>query len=183
MQGIFLIIANTIGLYSLLCLIWVVISWIPELQDNVFSRFLNQVCEPFFSIFRFPFMRFGSLDFSPALAFFVLYFVQEFFSALGRSSGMFTAFSIFAALLKIVLAILGAILTIAIIVLVIRLILEITNKAYRSNYCITLDSVFNPVYDFISSFTGIKERKTIIIVSLVAIFLLRVLVSVLTIFL
>ena len=63
-------------IYSYLLIIYILMSWIPNLRESQVGVLLGKVTEPYLSIFR----RFippigGMLDISPIVAFFVLRFV------------------------------------------------------------------------------------------------------------
>lgn len=181
MQLFFLIIANLIGVYSLLCLIRIIISWVPQAQNNGFYDFLVKICDPFFGMFRFSFAQVGSLDFSSLIALFFLYIIQQFFQLLAKADG-FNALSIVAVFINLIVTIGNFIISLLIVVLLIRLFLEVTGKATRSNYCAVLDQSFEPLYRFVAGFSGAGNRKMTIIAAIVLLFVVRLLFFVLSFF-
>ncbi|MDO3409219.1 YggT family protein [Saccharibacillus sp. CPCC 101409] len=63
-------------IYSMLLIIYILMSWVPNVRESVVGVWLGKITEPYLSIFR----RFippigGMLDISPIVAFFVLRFV------------------------------------------------------------------------------------------------------------
>lgn len=66
-------VSQIISLYSFLCLIRIVLSWIPSAANSSFGQILSSLCDPYLNWFRrFPFTRIGMIDFSPILALGVL---------------------------------------------------------------------------------------------------------------
>ena len=177
MRTTFFIVSNLIGLYSLLCVVRILVSWFPQMRGNAFESFLSQICDPFLSLFRFPFTQVGSLDFSPVLAFVALYFLQQIF-AIFANVHTFNAFSLIGALLTICTMLLSSILTMLIVALAIRLVFEVTGRSY-TRYCSVLDSLFAPAYQVVSSITGTGDTKLAIIVLLVLSIVAKIVLSIL----
>jgi YggT family protein len=77
-----ILLANTVRLlfsiYIILIFVRIIISW---LRPNVFNpviRLIYTLTDPYLKLFaRIRFLRFGYLDLSPLLAFYVLYLLQE----------------------------------------------------------------------------------------------------------
>lgn len=173
MQTIFLLIASLIGIYSLLCLIRIVISWIPQAQGNAFAHFLSRICDPFFAMFRFSFAQIGSFDLSPVFALLTLYVAEQFLRIIGTTNN-FNAFSFIGILLNLVIIIFSSIVSSLIIILIIRLIIELTGRASISNYCTITDSILSPVYRIASSITNRNDRRLNIIVSIAIMFAIMI---------
>ena len=63
-----------INIYSFLCFIRIILTWIPGAQYSAPGRILSALCDPFLNIFRGTrWMQIGSLDFSPAISIGLLY--------------------------------------------------------------------------------------------------------------
>ena len=69
-----IIFANAVRLYSLLVLVWIVMSWIRVNPTNPIVKALRQICEPPMSMIRrvVPFVVVGGLDLSPIVLLFGL---------------------------------------------------------------------------------------------------------------
>lgn len=145
MRTFFSLIAGLIGFYSFLCLARIVISWFPQAQNNQVSRFLANICDPFFALFRFSFSQIGVLNLSSLFALAALYIFQNIFESLSRQNS-FNAFSIIAILINVILSVINSLLTLLLIVLIIRLILQLTGHAFNAAYTDTLDSILAPLY-------------------------------------
>ncbi|OAB30325.1 hypothetical protein PMSD_20310 [Paenibacillus macquariensis subsp. defensor] len=65
-------------IYFYMIVIYVLMSWLPNLRENFIGELLTKLVEPYLSVFRRfipPIM--GMLDISPIIALFVLQFVQS----------------------------------------------------------------------------------------------------------
>lgn len=72
------IISKAISIYSWILMIYVLMSWVPSIQNSQIGYLFARVCEPYLS----PFRRFipplgGVLDLSPVIAFLVLQFASR----------------------------------------------------------------------------------------------------------
>ena len=54
--------------YSMMIIVCVVISWIPELQNNKIAEILGRIVDPFLAIFRKVIPPIGGLDLSSMIA-------------------------------------------------------------------------------------------------------------------
>lgn len=63
--------------YSILIIIYVFMSWLPQVQQSAFGVFLGKIVEPYLSVFRRFIPPFGMIDLSPIIAIFALQFVQR----------------------------------------------------------------------------------------------------------
>lgn len=72
------IITMLFEIYFYMIVIYVLMSWLPNLRENFIGELLTKLVEPYLSVFRRfipPIM--GMLDISPIIAMFVLQFVQR----------------------------------------------------------------------------------------------------------
>lgn len=174
MSFVFSTVANLIGLYSILCLIRVVISWFPQFQDNVFARFLASICDPFFALFNFSFSQVGALNLSSVFALFFLYLAQNIFQSLAIAQN-FSAFTILTIVINLALSMINAILTILLVVVGLRLVLELTNN--RNAYTETIDRFFAPIYNIVQSLTGANDRISSLVFLTVAFLIFKIVIS------
>ena len=68
------ILTRLIELYGLLIVVYVLMSWIPQMNGwiNDLYSVLVQICEPYLSIFKKVIPPVGNIDFSPIVALAVL---------------------------------------------------------------------------------------------------------------
>ena len=68
-QTILSLLAAALTIYTILCFIDILLSWIPGLKFTRFGHFISSVCDPYMNLFsRFGFLRVGSIDFSPIVS-------------------------------------------------------------------------------------------------------------------
>lgn len=71
------LINNVFLIYSILIIIYVFLSWLPQLQQSTFGVWLGKIVEPYLSVFRRIIPPLGVIDLSPLVALFALQFVHR----------------------------------------------------------------------------------------------------------
>ena len=71
------IIYQAIGLYSILLIINIFMSWVPSSKESTIGRFLERICDPYLEPFRRFIPPFGMIDVSPIVAILVLNLARE----------------------------------------------------------------------------------------------------------
>lgn len=74
MDMIFSILIQLIGIYKWMLIIYILLSWFPNMRDSQIGSILGRLCEPFLEPFRKIIPPIGMMDLSPLAAFFVLSF-------------------------------------------------------------------------------------------------------------
>lgn len=64
--------ARVVDLYSLLMLVWVIASWVPQMQRNALVRQVGRLCEPPLRLVRQVLPATGGIDFSPMVVILLL---------------------------------------------------------------------------------------------------------------
>ena len=67
-----------LDVYSIILVIYALMSWIPTLYGTWFGRITVKVSRPYLSLFENLPLQFWGLDFSIVIAFIVLKFIQRF---------------------------------------------------------------------------------------------------------
>ena len=81
---IFGVISTVFLIYRYMLIGYILMSWIPALQESAVGRFLEKACEPYLGFFRKFIPPIGMIDISPIVGLFVLYFVERgVYSVLG----------------------------------------------------------------------------------------------------
>ena len=70
------IIAMAFQIYSFAIIIYILMSWLPGLQESKFGEILAKIVEPYLSIFRKIIPPIGMIDISPIVALLALNFIQ-----------------------------------------------------------------------------------------------------------
>jgi len=66
------IIYQAIGLYSILLIVYIFMSWVPNSKESRIGQFLTRICDPYLEPFRKFIPPFGMIDVSPIVAILVL---------------------------------------------------------------------------------------------------------------
>lgn len=70
--------ALLIRLYYFALIGRILLSWLPQLQENRFAGFLYNITEPYLAVFRRFIPPLGMIDLSPIVAFFVYSWISDF---------------------------------------------------------------------------------------------------------
>ena len=65
-----------ISIYSVLLIIYILMSWVPSLRETVFGKFIGKMVEPYLAFFRQFIPPLGMIDISPIVAIFALRFIS-----------------------------------------------------------------------------------------------------------
>lgn len=173
------IISAFLSLYSLLCLFRIIITWIPNYSYSKPADILAQICDPYMNLFRgIKWLRFGSFDFSPALALCILGAGSQLFSSLANG-GYINLQMILAMILGIFFSILSSLIFFLIILFAIRLILIMINRdSYNTSGFMAnqIDSSISPIVYRIARTFAMGRRityKAALIISIIALLFLQ----------
>jgi YggT family protein len=73
----FNVLVQLLGIYKWMLIIYILLSWFPNMRDSQIGAILGKLCEPFLEPFRRIIPTFGMMDLSPLAAFFVLSFAPN----------------------------------------------------------------------------------------------------------
>ncbi|MDQ0198516.1 YggT family protein [Neobacillus ginsengisoli] len=77
MHVVFNLLIDLIGIYKVILIIYILMSWFPNMNNSQIGSFLSRICEPFLEPFRRIIPPIGMMDLSPLAAFLVLNFVPN----------------------------------------------------------------------------------------------------------
>ena len=66
-----------IGLYSWALIIYILMSWVPDVRASKFGQLFGSICEPYLEPFRKIIPPIGMIDISPLVAIFLLRFAER----------------------------------------------------------------------------------------------------------
>ena len=66
------LISLGVRVYSYALIAYILMSWVPSIQQSSFGNFLGRICEPYLEPFRKIIPPLGMIDISPIVAIFVL---------------------------------------------------------------------------------------------------------------
>lgn len=179
---IFSLLAAAISLYTMMCFVRIILTWIPSLNYSKFGHFMATLCDPYMNYFRrFRFLRLGNIDFSPILSLGLLVAVSNIFSNIARTGRLGVGY-ILASIVSMAWSIVASLIGFLLILLIIRLVALFLGKGGGS-FWYSLDSTLNPiVYKIAGIFRGrntFMTQKTAYIITIVALFVVRFLGSIL----
>lgn len=179
---IFSLLAAAISLYTMMCFVRIILTWIPSLNYSKFGHFMATLCDPYMNYFRrFRFLRLGNIDFSPILSLGLLVAVSNIFSNIARTGRLGVGY-ILASTVSMAWSIVASLIGFLIILLIIRLVALFLGKGGGS-FWYSLDSTLNPiVYKIAGIFRGqntFMTQKTAYIITIVALFVVRLIGSIL----
>lgn len=73
---IFSLVSTAFVVYRFMLIGYILMSWIPALQESAVGRILERVCEPYLGFFRKFIPPIGMIDISPIVGLFVLVFIE-----------------------------------------------------------------------------------------------------------
>ena len=74
---IFQLVSTAFLIYRFMLIGYILMSWVPALQDSPVGRFLETVCEPYLGFFRKFIPPIGMIDISPIVGLFALVFIER----------------------------------------------------------------------------------------------------------
>lgn len=159
LQSLCYTVGSLVTLYSLMCLVRIVLTWLPEANYSPIGRLLSSACDPFLDWFRrFSFARTATMDFTPILALGALSLISRVFMTLGET-GKVSLGSVLAGVLGILWSFFAFVLNIFILLLVVRIVYEFANPYGFSQFRSVLDRFLSPT---ISRVTGFFFRRQVI---------------------
>jgi len=171
MRVIMNLLSSALGLYSLLIIIRIIMTWFPGTHQSMLAQILARITDPYLDWWRrnFP-LRAGILDLSPLIGMVALSAAQTICSAVARE-GRISLGVILAVCLSGLWSAAAFILSFCAVVLVLRLIALLSNANIFTPFWQAVDSISRPLLYRISRiFFGkrIVGYLTSIIVSIAA---------------
>ena len=131
-QTILSILSAVIIIYTIICLVAILLTWVPGAKFTRFGKFISSITDPYLNLFsRKGWLRFGNVDFSPMIAIAILVLVS---SILGRITvtGRIYFGGILQEILRMVWSVSSSLLTIFFLLILIRWIVLVINKGQVS---------------------------------------------------
>ena len=169
---VFSIISALTFLYSLACIVRIIITWIPRLSYSRAAQILSRICDPYLNLFRnIRWLKLGMLDFSPILALSILNTVNSIARSIS-SSGYFSIPLLIVIIIESIWSIISSILLFILILVALRLVmLKLHRNSYPNQFESMFDSSAKPLlYKIFSKFSrsGAMEYSTALIITIVA---------------
>jgi len=145
MQVIFGFLSSVLGIYSLLLVARIILTWFSGNRQSGITQFLSRITDPYINWWRQHFnLRAGFLDLSPIIAISALSVVQRIFSTLAVH-GTITLGLVGAIVITALWSIVSFLLGMCVIVLVVRLVGYLMNKEMYGTFWQIVDSISRPL--------------------------------------
>ncbi|MEI4771138.1 YggT family protein [Psychrobacillus sp. FJAT-51614] len=72
MDIVLILLSYVVKYYTYALIIYILMSWVPSIQQSSFGQLLGKICEPYLEPFRKIIPPIGMIDISPIVAIFVL---------------------------------------------------------------------------------------------------------------
>lgn len=150
------ILSAIINIYTILCVISIILTWFPGAKFTAFGKFLSSICDPYLNLFsKSGKLRIGNIDFSPILAIGILSLLTTILSRITLTGRIFFG-GILAAIVSLFWNLGSSLLGIFTLIILIRWIVLLVKKGYTP-----YDSGWNnvdamlqkPVYKISSTFS------------------------------
>ena len=150
------ILSAIINIYTILCVISIILTWFPGAKFTAFGKFLSSICDPYLNLFsKSGKLRIGNIDFSPILAIGILSLLTTILSRITLTGRIFFG-GILAAIVSLFWNLGSSLLGILTIIILVRWIVLLVKKGYTP-----YDSGWNnvdamlqkPVYKISSTFS------------------------------
>ncbi len=136
-QTILSILAGVLSLYTLLCFIYILMSWFPGAKFTKFGHFMTSICEPYMGLFKkLSFLRIGNFDFSPIVSLGLLSLASAILAGIQRTGTIFFG-GILGTIINSLWGIASSIIGIFTLLIFVRWIVLLINKgrtAYESGW-------------------------------------------------
>lgn len=155
-QIILSILAAVLSLYTLLCFIYILMSWFPGAKFTKFGHVMSSICDPYMNLFRkMSFLRIGNIDFSPIVSIGILSLTSAILAGIQHTGRIFFG-GILGTILNSLWGIASSIVGIFTLLIFIRWIVLLINKgrtSYESGWN-QIDMILNKMtYKIAGTFT------------------------------
>lgn len=114
------LLSAIVSVYTIMCFIDIVMSWLPGAKFTKFGKFISSVCDPYMNFFsKFGLLRFGNIDFSPIISIGILSLVSSILAGI-QSTGRIYFGGILATIISMLWSIISSLLGILFLLVLIR---------------------------------------------------------------
>ena len=150
------IISAIINIYTILCVVDIILTWFPGAKFTPFGKAISSICDPYLNLFsKGGKLRIGNIDFSPILAIGILSLLTTILSRITVTGRIFFG-GILAAIVSLFWNLASSLLGILTIIILVRWIVLLVKKGYTpyDSGWNNVDSMLQkPVYKISSTFS------------------------------
>ena len=167
-QTILSILAAVLSIYTLLCFIYILMSWFPGAKFTKFGHIMTAICEPYMGLFRkMSFLRIGNIDFSPIVSLGILSLASAILAGIQHTGRIFLG-GIIGTIINSLWGIASSIVGIFTLLIFIRWLVLLINKgrtSYESGWN-QVDMILNKMtYKIAGTFTksSLSYQKSLLL--------------------
>ena len=148
MSVILSLLSAVLTVYTVLCFINIIMSWLPGVKFTAFGKFISSITDPYLTFFsKWRFLTIGHIDFSPIISIGLLSLASSILGGI-QSTGRIYFGGILATIIYMLWNIVSSILSIFLLFIIIRWIMLLVSKG-NSSY----SSPWNQIDSFLQSFS------------------------------
>lgn len=137
------LLSAVVTIYTILCVIDILLSWFPNAKHSGFGKFLSSICDPYLNLFsKIKFLRIGNIDFSPIISIGILSLLSSILAGV-TSTGRIYLGGILGTIIQMIWSVVSMFLFIILIFSFIRWITLASNK--RSAFWDQVDSFIQKI--------------------------------------
>lgn len=142
------LLSAVVTVYTILCFIDIVMSWLPGAKFTKFGRFIASICDPYMNFFsKYGWLRIGNIDFSPIISIGILSVVSSILAGI-QQTGRIWFGGILSTIILMLWNVISSILTLLFFLVLIRwIVLKV--KGGRTSF----DSGWNQVDSLLNRFS------------------------------
>lgn len=153
---IFRFLSFAITIYTILCLIDIILTWIPGAKFTSFGKFISTICDPYLDFFcKRGWLRLGNFDFSPILSIGVLSLASSILSGINQTGRVFFG-GILATIISMLWSVCNSLISILFLLVLVRWIVLLAHHGQTD-----FNSAWNQLDMFINKFSY-KIAKTFV---------------------
>ena len=150
------IISAIINIYTILCVIDIILTWFPGAKFTPFGKAISSICDPYLRIFsKSGKLRIGNIDFSPILSIGILSLLTTILSRITLTGRIFFG-GILGSIISMLWNLASSLLGIFAVIILVRWIVLLVKKGYTpyESAWNNVDTMLQkPVYKITSTFT------------------------------
>ncbi len=181
------LLSAVITIYTLLCFVDIIMTWIPGAKFTRFGKFISSVCDPYMNFFsKYGWLRFGNIDFSPIISIGILSLISSILGGI-QSTGRIYFGGILATIIYMIWNVASSLLSIIFLLVIIRWIALLIKKGRTSfdSGWNQIDMILNKItYKIAGTFTksSLSYQKSLLITWIVLLVIMitgRILINIL----
>ncbi len=121
------LLSAVVVVYTILCFIDIIMSWIPGAKFTQFGKFISRICDPYLSLFsKSGWLRIGNIDFSPIISIGLLSLLSSILSGITATGRIYFG-GILATIVSMIWNVCSSMLVLLFLLVLIRWIVLLAN--------------------------------------------------------